>query len=287
MSLSKSFQNKMKDSLPENHITDVCHTRKETPQCICREGSVSLEAAFVIPCLVCFFVTILFFFRVIQVQLAIQEAADHTAGKLAVYMAAGYEKERWEKKSAVRLLLTKELEKSGVSDTYLKGGESGIKIGESDWSKEDISLKLKYRFRCPIRFFGLLELSSSSVAVTRKWTGWIDTEDNRDTSDLWVYIARTGSTYHKSDDCTHLTLSIQSVEESSVKNLRNENGGKYKKCKFCAKVNNKWNHVYITNQGDRFHYDLNCGGIKRTVSKIRLTEAGGRKPCSRCYRVSK
>lgn len=287
MSLSKSFQNKNRNSLPENYMADACHTRKETPQCICRDGSLTLEAAFVIPCIICFFVTILFFFRVMQVQLAIQEAADHTARKLAVYMAVGYKKEIWENKAAVKLLLLKELKNSDVTDTYLKGGTSGINIAKSEWSKEDVCLKIEYRFRCPIRFFGLLELSASSLAVSRKWTGWKNKQDSNDTTDVWVYIAKTGSTYHKSDDCTHLLLSIRSVEESSLANIRNENGGTYKKCSFCAKVNNKWNHVYITNQGDRFHYDLNCSGIKRTVSKIRLSEAGGRKACSRCYRRTK
>lgn len=282
MSLSKSFQNKTKNSLPENNMTNDCHTRKETPQCTCQEGSLTLEAAFVIPCLVCFFVTVLFFFRVLQVQLAIQEAADHTARKLAVYMAVGNEKEIWNQ-AAVKVLLLKELKDSGVTGKYLKGGTAGISLAQSDWSKEDVCLKLRYRFRCPIQLFGLQEISVTSVAVSRKWTGWREVEENKDSSDVWVYIAKTGSTYHKSDECTHLMLSIQSVEESALNSLRNENGGKYKKCTICAKVINKWNRVYITNQGDRFHYDLNCSGIKRTVSKIRLSEAGGRKPCSRCY----
>lgn len=42
------------------------------------------------------------------------------------------------------------------------------------------------------------------------------------------------------------------------------------------------NTVFITDQGNRFHYDLNCGGIKRTIYMIRLSEVGNRKKCSRC-----
>lgn len=37
------------------------------------------------------------------------------------------------------------------------------------------------------------------------------------------------------------------------------------------------NTVFITDQGNRFHYDLNCGGIKRTIYMIRLSEVGNRK----------
>lgn len=42
------------------------------------------------------------------------------------------------------------------------------------------------------------------------------------------------------------------------------------------------NTVFITDQGNRFHYDLNCGGIKRTIYMIRLSEVRNRKKCSRC-----
>lgn len=40
--------------------------------------------------------------------------------------------------------------------------------------------------------------------------------------------------------------------------------------------------LYITNQGDCYHKDLGCSGIKRTVRMIRLSEVGTRRPCSRC-----
>ena len=44
----------------------------------------------------------------------------------------------------------------------------------------------------------------------------------------------------------------------------------------------KQDTVFITDQGNRFHYDLNCSGIKRTIYMIRLSEVGNRKQCSRC-----
>lgn len=44
-----------------------------------------------------------------------------------------------------------------------------------------------------------------------------------------------------------------------------------------ARKNKRKNTVFITDQGNRFHYDLNCGGIKRTIYMIRLSEVGNRK----------
>lgn len=44
--------------------------------------------------------------------------------------------------------------------------------------------------------------------------------------------------------------------------------------KFAAEKIKGKNTVFITDQGNRFHYDLNCGGIKRTIYMIRLSEVG-------------
>ena len=64
--------------------------------------------------------------------------------------------------------------------------------------------------------------------------------------------------------------------------LRSENGNKYYACEICAEKINNNQIVYITNQGERYHVRLNCSGIKRTVLMVRLSEAGGRLPCSKC-----
>ena len=81
---------------------------------------------------------------------------------------------------------------------------------------------------------------------------------------------------------THLELSIRSVAEAEIAALRNENGEAYRKCMQCRYAENAFGRLYITNQGDCYHKDLGCSGIKRTVRMIRLSEVGTRRPCSRC-----
>lgn len=78
--------------------------------------------------------------------------------------------------------------------------------------------------------------------------------------------------YHKTSGCTYLNLSIQSVEDVQIVEYRNENGEKYHKCEFCADKINKFERVYITNYGNKYHTDLNCSGIKRTIEMIRLSD---------------
>ena len=117
-------------------------------------------------------------------------------------------------------------------------------------------------------------------ADCRKWTGWSAAEGSDE--DQWVYVTQTGTAYHREYSCTHLELSIRSVAEAEIAALRNENGEAYRKCMQCRYAENAFGRLYITNQGDCYHKDLGCSGIKRTVRMIRLSEVGTRRPCSRC-----
>ncbi len=82
----------------------------------------------------------------------------------------------------------------------------------------------------------------------------------------------------------YLNLSIQSVEDVQIAEYRNESGEKYHKCELCADKINKFGRVYITNYGNKYHTDLNCSGIKRTIEMIRLSDVEGKGACSKCWK---
>ncbi len=63
--------------------------------------------------------------------------------------------------------------------------------------------------------------------------------------------------------------------------LRNESGAIYGTCGLCGSENQE-NNVYITPTGGSYHKNLNCGGLKRTVSSVRLDELIGKGACQRC-----
>ena len=94
-----------------------------------------------------------------------------------------------------------------------------------------------------------------------------------------VYVTETGLVYHKNYHCTHLDLSIRMVNSEDVKKLRNESGGIYHACERCKGGSGGF---YITDTGDRYHSSLSCGGLKRTVYAIPLSEAAGKRACSKC-----
>ena len=166
------------------------------------------------------------------------------------------------------------------AETYITGGKFGISLIGSDFSGEEITLRAAYHIRLPIRIFWLWDFAMEQRADCRKWTGWSAAEGSDE--DQWVYVTQTGTVYHREYSCTHLELSIRSVAEAEIAALRNENGEAYRKCMQCRYAENAFGRLYITNQGDCYHKDLGCSGIKRTVRMIRLSEVGTRRPCSRC-----
>ena len=150
---------------------------------------------------------------------------------------------------------------------------------KSKFTEDKIYLVASYGVKMPVWLPGKPYLKIRQHVICRKWTGWVEDNGNME---IWVYVAEKGSVYHTSRECTYLKLSISAVNYTDIKNKRNKYGEKYRECEVCAEKIKEKNTVFITDQGNRFHYDLNCGGIKRTIYMIRLSEVGNRKKCSRC-----
>lgn len=257
---------------------EMFFSHKEAPRCSYFPGSFTLEAAIIFPLLASFFVSILFFFHVMQLEIAVQKALDDTGRKLAVYSA---QTEAAASVPAAQILFLKELQETDIAETYIVGGKMGISLLASEFDAREINLHACYRVRLPIRIFWIWEFVLEQQACSRRWNGW-SSGSGSEAEDRWVYVTETGNVYHMRGDCTHLELCIRSVRREALAWLRNENGGRYYACQRCAKQMADGDNFYITNQGDRYHRDLNCSGIKRTVFVVRLSEVGARTRCKRC-----
>lgn len=297
MSLSCLIKkNKKRKSLPEKSSSErICKEMrkvKEAPGCTCQKGSMTLEAAIIVPFLTCLFVFLLFFFRIMQVQLFVQDALEKTGRQLAVYAfftegrKAGESAEKPTDAQyliAAKGLFMAQAEETDIIKKFVIGGKFGISFWESEFEGDFIRLRVKYYMKFPVKLLGNKRFLIVQDSSYRKWTGWKN-GTQQDTEEIWVYVADTGTVYHKNSSCTYLNLSIKSVDAKKIADYRNEGGQKYKKCERCAEKENKFQKVYITNYGDRYHTDLNCSGIKRTVEMIRLSETGGRSACSKCWK---
>ena len=180
---------------------------------------------------------------------------------------------------AANVLFKKNIKKSDNINHYVVNKVAGINLLKSKFTEDKIYLVASYGVKMPVWLPGKPYLKIRQHVICRKWTGWVEDNGNME---IWVYVAEKGSVYHTSRECTYLKLSISAVNYTDIKNKRNKYGEKYRECEVCAEKIKEKNTVFITDQGNRFHYDLNCGGIKRTIYMIRLSEVGNRKKCSRC-----
>ena len=283
MSLFKQKQKQNKDkkkSLP-NHISSY-RQQREAPRFFCR-ASFTVEAAIVIPLLTSFFVAILFFFRVLEVQMQVQTGLETTGRKLAVYagiLPEGDGAENVAGIAAAKVQLQKELSEKENLEEWIEGGRSGISLLQSEVDDEYIELVVTYRMKIPLNLLELLSVSSMQKVKVRKWTGWKPGEEGE--TNPWVYVTETGTVYHVTKSCTHLDLSVQAVSYAELEIKRSYSGAIYYSCPLCAAEGETPGMVYITNYGNRYHTNLVCSGIKRTIYTIRLSDAGDKKACSKC-----
>lgn len=277
--ISKIYDRK---SLPGFLITSVPRgkdQRKGTPRYICLKGVFTVEAALILPMLACFFVSILFFFRVMQVELQVEKAMVDVGQRFAA-CAGDEDSGKMVSVAALKLSIMKELNGSKEIESYVTGKAEGIQLLQSQLEGDFVDIHAVIHMKVPVRLLKKQEVKIARHVRCRKWNGWNCKSD--DGEEVWVYITETGSVYHRKKECTHLKLSVTSTSISQVKEKKNENGETYSACEKCAKKNSGQSVVYITNQGNRYHYDLQCSGIKRTITMIKLSEVGNRAPCSRC-----
>lgn len=238
MFFRKSYRFREKECvLPQsnNRLNGLTCTSVRTSLCTLKKGSITVEAALVIP----FFLTILLAFY--QFFLLYSSAAE-----LKVQAAA-------------------DAKKLGIAANAMQPDDSGeIVIYKTKQLKDGWSFP----------FF--MQKTVTQRAVCRGWIGFTGLE----TEEMGVYMTQEGSVYHLYSDCTHLKLSIQSISLEKAKVSKNQYGTVYRQCLICDKGTGML--AYITSEGDCYHSDRNCSGLKRTVRQVPISEANGVGCCLRC-----
>lgn len=97
-----------------------------------------------------------------------------------------------------------------------------------------------------------------------------------------VYMARYGNVIHTDLSCSYLSLSIHQVPGAQAVKLHNKYGQSYHPCESCSRGKAPAGVVYVTEEGTRYHNQATCSRLKRTVRLVPESEAGACRPCSRC-----
>lgn len=240
-----------------------------------RKASLTIEAAVVIPITIGVLACVLFLFRMIQVQVAIEECLMYVGRELAVESCI------WDSEEAVFLTaemqLLDALDEHKLVEQYVRYGRYGVSLGKSEFEGENITLCAEYEVKLPVKFFEIDGIQMSSVNQFQKWTGG---SEGRELSE-YIYITESGRVYHQDLNCRALDLSVSSVSLSEVNGIRGSDGQKYYPCEHCL-IKMDTDVVFYTNYGTRYHGDISCSALKRTVKKILKTESGNKKACSFC-----
>lgn len=292
------------------------------------KGSLTIEAALVLPLFTFFIVVFLYFIQLFMVQEYIQRVITKTGLSLAktayVYndfrsildnsdlelITTGLDilipdlnliDEELDlsltdtikavgEGTIVKALVKKELDTDWINSSCIQDGFDGISFYYTKVLDEEdcIDIIVRYRIRIPIQIFGISDIKTHQRVKLRGWTGYrippqysVVTEDS-ETSETTVYIAETGTVYHKRADCSHISLSIKKISGVPITE-RNKNGAIYYPCESCCKgeLSNTASY-YITDYGVKYHFKQDCSGLKRTVREVPFSEVSGRTACQRC-----
>ena len=264
----------------------------------------TLEASIVLPIIICVVCAFLWFFAVFKVQMELQAAMREVSYELSEY-AFLYEEVRDFSSEETEYVKLEEsgLERwlvGGITEVYIEGkikqivgtkseiwnyivgGQGGIEI-ESFLRIPDkdgmIDLVLVYEMKNPFlpKAIGTTEYVQRSRV--RAWTGYGYYEEGEEAEEPnIVYITEYGSVYHVTKSCTHLDLSIICIPHVYIPVIYNDKV--YTECSIC--MIDDAESLYITETGDRFHWDISCRSLRRTIFEVPIERAGGYAPCSRC-----
>ena len=240
-------------------------------------GSVSIEAALVIPIFFFAVCCLCYLLEIMAIQSYVHSALHNAGREVAkeIYINPFVSPSRVES-DMIENIGEERLERS-----IIEGGSAGLDTSGTVASPTTgiVQMHVKYRILLPIRLFGRLGMSCEDGFRIKGWNGYQKEGMFTPREDI-VYITETGIVYHKDYHCTYLDLSIQMATKVQIETMRNEAGEKYRVCERCGMA--AGNRVYITKQGNRYHSSLGCSGLKRKIYAIPKSEVMGKGACSRC-----
>lgn len=244
-------------------------------------GSLTVEAAAVVPVFLLAAGTLLGILDIYRVQAIVKTSLHQSALELGMYAYAADSGQD----SPAGLL------SSAACGIYAKsrlpdlGKYVNVSLSGSSCKDYNIRLHARIKYQIPVSILPLPALYFTNESQVSSWVGGIleDGETGRDgTWEEMVYVTVNGSVYHTSSSCSHLDLSVHQQTLSEVNHLRNDYGGRYHSCEKCADTSAKNPMVYYTEKGDRYHTQEDCSGLKRTVRLMKKSEAGSLDLCQRC-----
>lgn len=266
-------------------------------------GSMTVEAAVVLPLFIFFFLNLGSAIEMIRLHGNLELALWEVGNRVSVYGHVLNRKEEqlqenqqkpdswWMELAGVTLSYTyvksqliEYLGKDYLESSPLTYGVDGLQFIESNiWESDGrFELVLTYSVSPLSQMAGFRSFRMANRYYGHLWNGYhIAGAEKGAVNEMYVYITENGSVYHTNRNCTHLVLSVQAVTLQQARAERNEQGGKYNACEKCSRQG-YYGQVYITKDGECYHFERDCPGLKRTIKSVLLSQVGERRLCKRC-----
>ena len=213
-------------------------------------GSMTVEAALILPAFLLFCLTLLSFIDVMKMSIEQQMRQQEVLRNSAVY--------------------------STLLGTVAQGREGDC-----------IKLDYVYPMSLTVGGYGYKKVLVRQRSMVHLFNGYDDScGDVVGNVQEYVYVTERGSVYHKRRSCSALHISVRQVAGKTVQNERNTEGKIYRKCTICSKGYRaseiKKLNVYVTDYGVNYHMSITCRELKRTVQVIPIEKAVGKRACKLC-----
>lgn len=249
-------------------------------------GSLTIEAALVLPIFLFFLIGLLQFMLVIQTEAAVRTSLWETAKFLSTeaYKTVSYKDEIGEiydivSEMEVHSSFIKKEGKDFWDKSIVVGGSKGFSFARSTFFEQDgyLDLIVTYDVHVPFLLLDTVTIPQLQRCYVRGWIG-----EGEQKAEQIVYVTQSGTVYHLSEQCSHLKLTIQEIAPAQLPAARNNGGGKYVPCEKCGKKALEGGKYFITREGECFHTTRSCSGLKRSVLVIPISKVGKRTLCKRC-----
>lgn len=263
-------------------------------------GSMTIEASVCLTIFLVFMISLCQLFLVMQLQLRMQKALEQVGDEVAQYSYLHSQIPLWESESqliqqveeyflaevsrqAMKLRFVEIIGPKVLENSVLTKGVAGISFEESRLLEEGHRLRLvvSYPIRLPVTLLGMEDITLRQQCYRYALLGDVAPSRKVETQEKYVYVTKNGQVYHLTLSCSYLNLSVRSVSMSQVADLRNSSGGTYTPCERCNPTGREA-AVYLTEDGDRFHDEWDCVGLRRYITSIPIEEVEGLRVCSRC-----
>jgi hypothetical protein len=262
------------------------------------QGSLTLEAACILPVFVIVIICLLQVMEILTLQIKLQQSIHEVSKELSHYAYIYNKQESENSLDFIEGLTSNTVTASYIQSKVIQSigkpyleksiiGDGGrLNFYDSVFMEEDGIVDIILQYKITLRY-NIFNIPDMPVVLRARSRGWIGSEDSviKEVSTKSVqnaYVAENGSVYHVDSECTHLRLSISQILLEEVKNIRNESGQKYYPCELCGEKEIIMGILFITNTGTRYHTNIECSGLKRNVSVIDMSELENMPACSRC-----